>query len=163
MISSLNDINFINVLYKESQIFSINCSWPKYKINFLFEKIDQNKKIKSIILKRVISLIKAWCHHEGNSIGPNVSLTTSCAPELITSNIFNTNYQNIKTELNSINEINFDKIIIILFEPINKGHYFNNKNKNDLFCYIENKNQKKEYLFNIEDINDNKWYNYKIK
>ena len=55
---------------------------------------------------------------------------------------------------NSIYEINFDKNILTLFGPINKEHYFNNKNKNDLFCYIENKNQKKEYLLNIEDIND---------
>ena len=75
--------------------------------NFLFEKIDQNKKIKSIILKRAISLIKAWCYYEANLIGSNVGLMASCALELIILNIFNTNYQNIKTEL--------DVFFLILF------------------------------------------------
>jgi predicted nucleotidyltransferase len=167
-----NDINIIlaDVKLLKCQIdkipldISLNNFHGLLKIifnNFLFEKIDQNKKIKSIILKRAISLIKAWCYYEGNLIGSNVGLMASCALELIILNIFNTNYQNIKTELdaffyffNSINEINFDKNIITLFGPINKEYYFSNKNKNDLFCYIENKNPKKEYLFNIEDIND---------
>ena len=52
----------------------------------------------------------------------------SCALELIILNIFNTNYQNIKTELdaffyffNSINEINFDKILLHSFNQSTKS------------------------------------------
>ena len=96
--------------------------------NFLFEKIDQNKKIKSIILKRAISLMKAWCYYEGNLIGSNIGLMASCVLEIIILNIFNTNYQNIKKELdsffyffNSINEINFDKIFLHSLDQLTKS------------------------------------------
>ena len=132
--------------------------------NFLFEKIDKDNKIKSIILKRAISLIKAWCYYEGNLIGSNVGLMASCALELIILNIFNINYKNIKTELdaffyffNFITTIDFDKNILTLFGPIDKDYYFNNNNKNNInenFWYIDNKSPKKDYLFNLEDIND---------
>ena len=168
-----NDINIIlaDVKLLKCQIddipldISLNNFHGLLKIiftNFLFEKMDKDNKMNSLILKRAISLIKAWCYYEGNLIGSNVGLMASCALELIILIIFNINYKNIKTELdaffyffNFINTIDLDKNILTLFGPINKENYFNkNNNINENFWYIDNKNPKKEYLFNIEDMND---------
>ena len=130
--------------------------------NFLFEKIDKENKLKSIIIKKAISLIKAWCYYEGNLIGSNVGLMASCAVELITLNIFNINYKNIKNEVDAffyffdfINNIDFNNNIVTLFGLINKDDYFNNKsnNYNEHFWYI-NKNTKNDYLINLDEINE---------
>ena len=133
-------------------------------INCLFEKIDKEKdnNINSIILKRSISLIKAWCYYEGNLIGSNIGLMASCALELLTLNLINTNYKNIKNEIdafflffNFINNIDFNNSIMTLFGQITKDDYFYDKNSNreEHFWYI-NKNRKEEFLFNLNEVKE---------
>ena len=62
-------------------------------MDYIFKAINKDNKDKNIakILLRSILLIKAWCYYEGNLLGSNIGLMASCALELITLNIFNTN------------------------------------------------------------------------
>jgi len=134
-------------------------------MDYIFKAInkDNKDKNKSQILLRSILLIKAWCYYEGNLLGSNIGLMASCALELITLNIFNTNYTNIKNEIdvffyffNFVNNIDFDKSIITLFGPISKNDFFNNINDNkkkELFWYINN-DKKENYLFNLEELKE---------
>jgi len=124
-------------------------------MNYIFEKLGKDDN-KLIILRRTITLIKAWFYYEGNFIGSNIGLMASCALELLVLYIFNIYYENIQDEIDAfflffklMSEFDFENNIITIFGPISKNYFFENCNQKEPFWYV-NKTENK-YLFNIEE------------